>query len=532
MYFERYKSRGNSYYRLSENMKLEKDGKTKVVKRLIKSFGNSNKYEYSFEEIRENFKNGIALIPGLEPYIDLNGKILLNLNKNDRAVVKNIGYLILNQIFNELGLSQIFTLEKSRKNLKYDVLGLAKLLVFNRILKPSSKIKTFENKDIFLSNITSSKDFREIYDVLDLFHSKKDKIINSMNKNIESKIGRKYDFLYYDVTNYYFEIDKKNEDVIDEETGEVIECGLRKLGVSKERRKDPIIQMGMFLDNNSIPVSYELFSGNTLDKKTLAPILNGTSEFKNKKILFVADRGMINGGNELNVTRLGNDYLFAKGVRQCNKKIKKWVIDEFDYEIKNNGFKYKSKIVERNVKDTDSNKMIKIKEKMLAFWSKKYYEKELAEKKSFIETLNKYIENPSSIPAGKKKGLDKYIVTIQVDKKTGEILNTKEIKQINMKKLEEEQKYLGYYTLITSDLEMKEDEMLRIYRGLTQIENCFRITKSELETRPVYCSTKEHIKGHFLVCYIALTIMRIIQNKVSKMENKKDINVWSEGISS
>lgn len=522
MFLEKYKNRDKFYYRLVENMKYISNGKTKYQKKLILFLGETSKYPYSFEELRSNFKNGIALIPELEPYVSRDDfKININLNAYDNVQVKNVGFLLLNELFNKLGLAQIFTLEKSRKKINYDLLGLARLLVFNRILKPTSKIKTFEDKDMFLSDITSSKDFREIYNVLDVFNSRKDKIINTINKNIENSIGRKYDMVYYDVTNYYFEIDKNDEQ------------GLRKQGVSKERRKDPIIQMGMFLDNNSIPVSYELFKGNTLDKQTLTPVLNNANpNLKDKKILIVADRGMVNGSNELNIVKDGNDYLFAKGIRQSNKEIKKWATDENGYTILNSNFKYKSRIIERKVLDKESNKMVVIKEKVLSFWARKYYEKEKNERDSFIEILQKYIDDPNSIPAGKKKGLDKYILVKHIDKKTGDKVNVKEIKLINTKKLEQEKEYLGYYMLVTSQLDIDEIKMIESYRGLTQIENCFRITKSELKTRPVFCRTEEHIKGHFLICYIALTMMRILQYKVaSKLENK-NINVWSEGISS
>lgn len=522
MFLEKYKNRDKFYYRLVENMKYISNGKTKYQKKLILFLGETSKYPYSFEELRSNFKNGIALIPELKPYVSRDDfKININLNAYDNVQVKNVGFLLLNELFNKLGLAQIFTLEKSRKKINYDLLGLARLLVFNRILKPTSKIKTFEDKDMFLSDITSSKDFREIYNVLDVFNSRKDKIINTINKNIENSIGRKYDMVYYDVTNYYFEIDKNDEQ------------GLRKQGVSKERRKDPIIQMGMFLDNNSIPVSYELFKGNTLDKQTLTPVLNNANpNLKDKKILIVADRGMVNGSNELNIVKDGNDYLFAKGIRQSNKEIKKWATDENGYTVLSSNFKYKSRIVERKVLDKESNKMVVIKEKVLSFWSRKYYEKEKNERDSFIEILQKYIDDPSSIPAGKKKGLDKYILVKHIDKKTGDKVNVKEIKLINTKKLEQEKEYLGYYMLVTSQLDIDEIKMIESYRGLTQIENCFRITKSELKTRPVFCRTEEHIKGHFLICYIALTMMRILQYKVaSKLENK-NINVWSEGISS
>ena len=256
-------------------------------------------------------------------------------------------------------------------------------------------------------------------------------------------------------------------------------------------------------------------------------------EYQLKNILIVADRGMISGSNEVHILKEGNDYLFAKSIRKSKKEIKDWVLDEADY-ISNEAetFKSKSKIIEIQTRD-ENGTIHKTKEKILAYWSRDFYQKELSEKQKFIETLEKYAEAPATIPNNRKRGLDKYIITTQVNKETGEILKTKEIREVNLDKLEKENKLMGYYILATSRLEMPDDEMLSTYKGLTKIENCFRILKTNLETRPVYVRTEAHINAHFLICFIALTMMRILQNRIlinNKIEKK--IKVWDEGISS
>ena len=532
MFLEKRKVGNNIYLMLVKNNVYFKNGVKKAKKDLVASFGNIANYDNGdpnfFEKLRDNFKKGIALIPELEKYIqpvEVFNKISLeNLNQYSE---KNVGYLILNNLFNLLGISQVLTLEKSRKNINYDILGLARLLVFTRFLNPNSKIKSFEQKDNFLFPVTSSKNCYEIYKVLDILDKKHETIVSTINSNIEKYIDRNSSLTYYDVTNYYFEIDKSDEDTKNKK-------GLRKIGVSKENRKSPIVQMGMFLDKNSIPIAYNLFPGNTLDTQTLRPAMKKyIDRYQLKNILIVADRGMISGSNEMHILEEGNDYLFAKSIRKSKKEIKDWVLDEADYiSNETETFKAKSKIIE--IQTRDENGVIhKTKEKILAYWSKDFYQKELTEKQNFIETLEKYAQAPATIPNSRKRGLDKYIITTQINKETGEILKTKEIREVNLDKLEKENKLMGYYILATSRLEMSDDEMLSTYKGLTKIENCFRILKTNLETRPVYVRTEEHINAHFLICFIALTMMRILQNRIlANVEKDKKIKVWNEGMSS
>ena len=416
MFLEKRKVGNNIYLMLVKNNVYFKNGVKKAKKDLVASFGNIANYDNGdpnfFEKLRDNFKKGIALIPELEKYIQPNETFNeISLEDLNQYSEKNVGYLILNNLFNLLGISQVITLEKSRKNINYDILGLLRLLVFTRFLNPDSKIKSFEQKDDFLFPITSSKNYYEIYKVLDILNRKQEAITSAINSNIEKYIDRNASLTYYDVTNYYFEIDKSDEDNQNKK-------GLRKIGVSKENRKSPIIQMGMFLDENSIPIAYNLFPGNTLDTQTLRPAMKKyIDKYQFKDILIVADRGMISGSNEIHILEEGNDYLFAKSIRKSKKEIKDWVLDEADYISNEAGtFKAKSKIIEIQTKD-ENGIIHKTKEKILAYWSKDFYQKELNEKQNFIETLEKYAKAPSTIPNSRKRGLDKYIITTQINKK-------------------------------------------------------------------------------------------------------------------
>ena len=520
MFLEKYVKDNNVYVKLSENTKYIKDGKTKYKKRTVLSLGNEKKLPVSFQELRESYKNGVALIPELEKFLPGEVKISLNINDSTQYIEKNVGYLLLNRMFDQLGISNVITLEKSRKNIKYDILGLTKLLVFERFLNPCSKYRTFTKKDMFLGDVTKSSDYREIYAALDVLDNKAPQIMNIMNRNIERTITRDKSLIFYDVTNYYFETDRNDED------------GIRKAGVSKENRKQPVVQMGLFLDRNSIPIAYDLHPGNTLDSLTLKPSMQKyIDRYDLENILIVADRGLCSGGNEIYIKEQGNDYLFARSVRKASKEMKEWILDQEDYVTNESGsFKYKYRLLKR-IATADGGKTRKeIEEKVLVYWSKSFYERELKEKERFIETLRKYSENPNSIPSRKAKGLEKYIKREQVDKKTGEILKTREQRSIDLEKIEKEDEMMGYYLLSTSKTEMNPSDMINTYKGLTKIENCFRITKSELEARPVFVRKKEHINAHFLICFISLVMMRIIQYKLFQKE-EKEFRVWSEGLS-
>ena len=233
------------------------------------------------------------------------------------------------------------------------------MLVFGRILNPQSKKKTFETRDQYLFPIVDCNEIREVYRALDILEENSKKIQNRMNTKIKnSSIGRKTDLTYYDVTNYYFEtmygdndvyeLDENNE-IVKDELGNpiIVQKGFRKNGVSKENSKGPIVQMGLFIDNNGIPVSHKLFSGNTQDKTTFKNVLeNDVDEMDLGHIVVVADNGMNTQENKYLLVDKGNGYIVSKSVKRSWKSQREWALDENDYKIitsKNNEvvFKYK-----------------------------------------------------------------------------------------------------------------------------------------------------------------------------------------------
>ncbi len=549
------KNNGKPYLRLAESRYVKDIGRQK--KFVLKNLGPLSKFDDGkpdfLKRFREKFKNGEIDFDGITYYSNFPTKKIFEIdNEMNYIELKNIGFLFLQSIYNSLGIYDLLREIKSNSKLEYDLNGLTKLLVFGRILDPTSKKKTFESKDKFLFQVVDSDDINQIYRSLDVLSKNSKKIQNRMNTKIKnSSIGRNTSLTYYDVTNYFFEtmygdddvyeLDENNE-IIKDEKGEpiIVKKGFRKNGVSKENSKGPIVQMGLFIDNNGIPVSHKLFPGNTQDKTTFKNVLeNDVDEMNLGKIIVVADNGMNTQENKYLIVEKGNGYIVSKSVKKSWKSQRDWALEEKDYTCIRNAsnevvFKHKSRINEitltyKNEDGTKSKKIIK--EKEIIYWSKKHYEKELHQNQKFIEYLESCKEHPDKLKDKQRKSQE-YIKVLDIDKKTGEIIKTDKLVVFLDAKLEKYKETLGYYSIVTSEIEDDDKEIINRYHGLSRIEDSFRIIKSDLEGRPIYVWTEEHIKAHFLICFIALTIVRIIQYKILKYENKSTLNVdgWEQGI--
>ena len=554
-HIECYKNHGIDYLRISESVYIPELKKQK--KTTIKNIGPLSKYDDGkpdfLKRFRQKWKNGELEFDGLTYSTNTPSRNFFEFDNDQNQIeLKNIGYFFINNIFDKLGISEVLNRIKSDSKIEYDLNGLTKLLIFERILNPQSKKKTFENKNRYLFPVTTSEDLNDVYKTLDVLNENSKKIQNRMNTRIKnSSIGRVTDLTYYDVTNYYFEtmygdddvyeLDENNEIVKDEKGQPVIvQKGFRKKGVSKEGKKEPIVQMGLFIDNNGIPVSHKLFPGNTQDKTTFKNVLeNDVDDMDLGRIVVVADNGMNTQENKYLIVNKNNGYIVSKSVKKSWKKMGPWALDNTDYtEIKNSFgdvvFKYKSRIneIELTYKNEDGTKSKKkVKEKEIIYWSKKHYEKEVNQNKKFIEYLEACKEHPDKLKDKERKS-QQFIKTVDVDKKTGEVIHPEKVIVFLDEKLKKYKETMGFYSIVTSEIEEKDREIINRYHGLSRIEDSFRIIKSDLEGRPIYVWTEEHIKAHFLICFIALTIIRIIQYKILKYENKSTLNVdgWEQGI--
>ena len=560
MFLDCFKNTGKPYLRIVEGYYCKReDGSVTVKRRTIKNLGPLSKFDDGLGEglllrLREKFKNNELVFDGYENIENSSPKkITLSFCEKDFILnPKNIGYCFLDNIYTKLGLSVLLTRIKSDTRIKYDLNGITKLLVFDRILHPSSKKKAFEQKDDYLFPITSCEDLDHIYKTLDILNKKSKEMQLRMNTKIkQSSIGRVTDLTYYDVTNYYFETMYGDDDIYEtDEDGNVLkdskdkpiikEQGIRKKGVSKENRKEPIVQMGLFIDSNGIPVSYKLFPGNTQDKTTFKNVLeNDVEDMHLGKIVVVADNGMNTQENKYLITEQGNGYIVSKSVKKSWTKLREWALDETEYINIKNGlgevtFKYKSRINEIKItyKNQDGTKSSKtIKEKEIIYWSKKHYDREVFQNQKFIEYLESCKENPDKLKDKQRKSQE-FIDILDIDKQTGEVIKTDKLVVFLDEKLEKYKETMGFYSIVTSEIETEDKEVINKYHGLSRIEDSFRIIKSDLEGRPIHVWTKEHINAHFLICFIALTIIRIIQYKILKSENKNTLNVdgWEQGI--
>ena len=422
----------------------------------------------------------------------------LELNSDLR---KNFGYVALSRIYHELGIHTFLTNRQRHSNEKYDADTIMKMLVFSRILAPASKKKSFEDRTRFFEKEDYSLD--DVYRCLSLFHKHKDNLQLWINDKIKALYGRDTSLVYYDVTNYYFETDKIEE--------------FRKKGISKEHRPNPIVQMGLFMDNNGIPITYQLFSGNTNDCLTYRPNLSRIKrDYGLGKVVVVADKGMTTGDNIWYTLSAGDGYVFSMSVRGADKELKEYVLKDEGYEWLGSEYKRKSRLYPRTIQVTASNgKKIKktVDEKQVVFYSEKYDKRAKAERAEALVKAQDLIAHPGKYTRATSYGAAGYVKNIDFDKKTGEILKPAKALELDLKKLKEDEALDGYYVIITSEYQETSDRIIEMYRGLWKIEESFRVTKSDLEARPVYVSREDHIEAHFLTCFVALVVARILEMK-------------------
>ncbi len=545
MFIDCGKNNGTDYLRIVEGYKTkDANGKTVSRRRVVRNIGPLSRFDDGKPDylcrLRQSFKDGCPLIASLSDLVsDVRPADYVTVrydrhNEEDAfSHPKNIGYFLLDALFDALGIYEVLNLHKSRRKLGYDLNGLAKLLIFGRVLDPDSKSSTFEGRGRYFFDVTSSQAQKEIYRTLDCLNEKADAIQKRMNLKISQNIGRNTETCFYDVTNYWFEIGENDPDLADE-NGSILRKGLRKKGVSKEKRSEPIVQMGLFIDDNGIPIAHRLFPGNNTDQTTLRPALEKTIDtMKLGRVIVVADGGLNNGPNIAHLLDHGNGYILSKSTKKSDKDVRAWMMDEDGYTWNDAGtFKVKSKLRTRKIKDADG-KWREITEKLVCYWSKKHYDREVHENAKFIEYLESVIANPDKLK-DKPKKVEKFLVERQVDKQTGEIVDTQRHLAIDAGKVQDYLDMLGYYTLMTSEIDKSDREIINKYHGLSRIEDSFRITKSNLEGRPVFVRTPEHIHAHFLVCFIALTMVRLIQLQILKSQGKDTLNFdgWESGLSS
>ncbi len=547
MYVEKVKNNGKDYLRLVSNKRILNSKGIKTSTKIIEyNIGPLSKFDDGkpdyVKRLKESFKNGNPIIEELLPFVERNKtnikKYKLTFSEYDDYCIgdpKLFSHVLIERILEEIGIIDFVRSYKRFLNSSFDVLGFIRLLVYGRVLNPTSKIKTAnQNFDYYNPIISNMYEFN-IYDTLDFIYKYRNHITKTINSNMINKFNRKANLIFYDVTNFYFEIDEPDEDEINE-NGEIINKGIRKKGVSKEERSLPIVQMGLFMDENGFPISLEIFPGNTLDHLTVKDsLINQIDNLNFERFIFVGDRGMCNYINLLHLLHKGNGYIVSKSIAKSTKEEKKYILKQDGYISISDNFKYKSRTITKIVKDENGQK-VQLTEKEVIYWSKSYCEKQKHENKTFLDFIEKLKNNPESFRITKTQvsSLKKFIKKDFINEITGEVIDSNQLKAIiDEEKINAFVDYFGYYKLITSELDMNECEIIDTYHKLSQIEDQFRVMKSTLDTKPINVRTKEHIQAHLLVCMIALIVIRIIQYKIKQsIDFKPKLELdWETGLS-
>lgn len=486
------------------------DKATKKTKhKVIESLGFLDEFEMQYDDPIDYFNKRVALLNKEKQ--EQKAPINFTFYDSDRLCVgddfkKNFGYVALSRIYHELGINTFLINRQRHTKEEYDANTIMKMLVYSRLIAPASKKSSFDNREMFFEKTDYSLD--DVYRCLSFLNKHKNNLQVWLNDKIKNNYGRDTSLIYYDVTNYYFESDEQDD--------------FKRKGVSKEHRPNPIIQMGLFMDTNGLPITYELFSGNTNDCLTYRPNFGRIKkEFDLGRVISVADKGMTTGDNiwyTIN-TPSKDGYVFSMSVRGADKEMKAYVLNDDGYEWLGEEYKRKSRRYPRTIQVTStSGKKLKktVHEKQVVFWSKKYAERSKADRAAAIAKAQDLAKNPGSYTRATSYGAAKYVKKIDYDKDTGEILTASSFLELNEERLREEEALDGYYILLTSEMDKSDDEIIDIYRGLWRIEESFKVTKSELEARPIYVWTREHIEAHFLTCFVALTIARILEMKLER----------------
>jgi len=426
----------------------------------------------------------------------------------------NLGYAAIMNIYHELELDRFLNNKARHEAFEYNSDSIMKLLVITRILHPSSKRASYYYRKTFFERFDF--ELHDVYRALIHFSKIGDQCQRFISDQVRAKFGRDTSLLYFDVTNMHFEIDKPDD--------------LRKYGKEKNNRPDPIVQFALAMDADGLPLFYKKFPGNTHDSKTFIPVFTEVCvRFSPGRVIAVADMGCTSSDNIFFLKggsrdRRINGYVFSYSIRKSSGAFKTYVLDEAGYTDRDGkpfkegtDFKIKSRVDVREISismENGSKKSVLIDEKQVVYWNEKYAVKAKAEREEQISRARDIIADPKKYTKDTARGASSYIINIAYDKKTGEVYEKAgKALVFDEKKAIEDAKYDGYYCLISSELDMPKERIVEIYNGLSEIEDSFRVTKSNLDIRPFFVSLEDSINAHMLTCFISLLITRLIQKK-------------------
>ena len=428
---------------------------------------------------------------------------------SDDSPEKLIGYFPMKNINDKLSVKKYIDLMQTATDFRFNVFDMTSALVYAKLVQPYSKSRTYVE---VTPKLFESYDFslNQLYDGLEYIGCEYEKIIEIYNHQIQQMYKFDTSHTYFDCTNFYFEIDKEDD--------------FRKKGPSKENRKEPIVGLGLLLDANQIPIGMKLFPGNQSEKPVIRKVIDDLKKRNSVsgRTIQIADKGLNCAENIFHTLKNGDGYIFSKSVKQLPEIERTWVLLSNDYrDIKDdNGdvlYRIKECVDEFEYKFKDSEtgkiKKFKITEKRIVTFNPKLAKKQIYE-------INKEIEKAKLLKASQAKRSEygdstKYVIFTTADKK-GNDTNGKIKVTMNDDLIKKSLELAGYNMLVTSEISMADKEIYTAYHNLWRIEESFRIMKSQLDARPVYLQKKDTITGHFLICYLAVLLTRLLQFKILK----------------
>lgn len=425
----------------------------------------------------------------------------LAIRKIDESPIKNLGYFLIKGLFHRFGVKQLLEILDTIEGETVSTYEYLLNMVSGRIIRPCSKLKTYEEVlPTLFEPYNISKD--QIYGKLDFIGDNYSRILEVFNECYNEKYIRKTGNVYFDCTNYYFEIDNEDD--------------FRKKGPSKENRKDPIVGMGLLLDEDQVPLTMKLYPGNESEKPMLRQCIQEMKDryHMNGRTIQVADKGLNCARNIYEALKNGDGYIYSQSVKKLEDKEQKWILLDNDYiEVKDAlgtvEFKYKSCVDEFTYK-LDNSKFT-VKQIRVVSFNPSLARKQRAE-------ILKQVDKIKALSLSQAKKIEygeasKYVFFTPLNPK-GEVEDDAEvIASLNIERIQKDLSLCGYNLIISSELKMKPLDIYQVYHRLWRIEETFRILKSELDARPVYCHKQNTIYGHFLICYLSVFCLRVLQMK-------------------
>ncbi len=432
------------------------------------------------------------------------------IEKNNRLLF-NSGYLFLQDIYYSLGLDKICKEISSKYRIKYDLNSVLSNLIYTRIIDPSSKLSAFETSKSFLEK--PNFELQNIYRALEVIAKETETIEATVYKNSLNVVNRNTKILYYDCTNYFFEIEQAE--------------GLKQYGKNKENRPLPIVEMGLLMDGDGFPLAFVINSGNTNEQVTLKPLEKQIiKDFELSKFVVCTDAGLASNENRMFNNIQDRSFIVTQSLKKIKGHLKEWALDKNGWHKANS-----KKLLNLNdIDNSSSNEEIYYKERwinenglsqrLIVSYSPKYATYQKNVRLSQIERAQKLLNNPNSISKSRQNDPKRFIKSASITK-DGEIAD-KKVLSLNQSAIENEAMFDGFYAVCTT-LEDDVSEIIKVNKRRWEIEESFRILKTDFKARPVYLKRDDRIKAHFTTCFLSLLIYRVLEHKLNEKYTSSQI---------